>query len=628
MSAITSTNPVSTHTFQSTAPKVALVITALAVAILSAPIVIPAALPVAIVVGAGFLSVALVTLVASRFFNPPAKVLNPNLQAELRTAAEQLFARLPVDSVTTMLPPKEIESNLQVQSSEPEITYEHVSIPEQVRKDFARKDILVTDNQFHDYSKVGVDQRAQAFVNDLLAYCGEPAIVQHMSPFLHQGFANFILLTLLEVGGDTVRLNATTDFIPIINKANNQIEVTIVQGGSVQHMSDAQLEETQGIPLWNCVKMTFDINELREGNVKNVALNTYAIPKSVLYPKDTSYDSTTTPNARTIMRDFSRDFRKFKSKAKGEPAIANYRTQKVAGPLFGLNGGVEFVREHIPVPGTSDTTTLKVYVAQRELKHLTPGQLAQKLSRAEQKLINTWKTNNLNGEFDRLALDKLEDTNVAFYKKSQVKKVAPISFKPDEFLLPNGLIGERRSTYGDGSCGLHALLGAPNFLGVYIYKEAQDFRNRYADYVMNEFNEGRPLGAYDELFQDFFLNTGDIADRSLREEMTSLKANHKRDVDFAHDRLVWEAYFKHIKRMSFYLDQTELFAMASWALAEEGKKLILVQPGWGHDSNTLALDDGIRREGPGNHIASGPNDIYVYYDREAKHFERIEVVKT
>lgn len=176
------------------------------------------------------------------------------------------------------------------------------------------------------------------------------------------------------------------------------------------------------------------------------------------------------------------------------------------------------------------------------------------------------------------------------------------------------------STVGDGTCGLHALLGEIN----------KDNRYACAGPLRREelcqWIEAQPVlpERIENVLTDYFRSFA-YAPRSFQMAVRAKYEEFHKDYDkltfeqkdqrieaFLQAPEVRQAYYDTLKATSQYLLQDELIAAAECF----GKTLVLCQPGWGEASEQVFQDTF-------NEGASEP--VYVYYNG-VNHYERASLI--
>lgn len=199
------------------------------------------------------------------------------------------------------------------------------------------------------------------------------------------------------------------------------------------------------------------------------------------------------------------------------------------------------------------------------------------------------------------------------------------------------------NTKGDGSCGLHALLGTPNQQGTYGCN-AKSERELFCTWIADREKKNNRHECIDNVLEDYFLRF-DIAPALFKtakvkniyakhQEMLAdldkeiskldvlekekrsafLKQKDKVVSDFTKDNTVIQAYLKNLRQVGTYLLQDELIAAAACF----NRTLYLYQPGWGDDSKKVT--ETLAYKGS----PSAPI-IHIWYNGR-NHYERADKV--
>lgn len=196
------------------------------------------------------------------------------------------------------------------------------------------------------------------------------------------------------------------------------------------------------------------------------------------------------------------------------------------------------------------------------------------------------------------------------------------------------------STVGDGSCGLHALLGKPDGKGQIACPNIADIRNQFADWLAayRKFESKEEMNFIKIVTDDFFLNYSTVPRGVKTAEVEKLYKEKKKEFDalegqvqevnakmkqesdqekkqvlqkqlqelykqkdkinleFRDSDIVFKAYQNHLRNTGTYLLQEELIAAAKFFK----KNLVICQPGWGSDpiAGTLEFKFGNPADAP------------------------------
>lgn len=152
------------------------------------------------------------------------------------------------------------------------------------------------------------------------------------------------------------------------------------------------------------------------------------------------------------------------------------------------------------------------------------------------------------------------------------------------------------STVGDGSCGLHALLGVEKN-GVFKTDAVQK-REQFCKWLEKKFQNHKLPSSIVTVLQDYFLYF-DLAPTGFKKYAeplfhryyngyTSLSKEEQdnRKRDFVNDKEVFAIYLENLKKTSVYLLQDELAAAAKCFKIQ----VILYQPGWFNEHQKITFD--------------------------------------
>jgi FtsZ-binding cell division protein ZapB len=230
--------------------------------------------------------------------------------------------------------------------------------------------------------------------------------------------------------------------------------------------------------------------------------------------------------------------------------------------------------------------------------------------------------------------------------------------------LPNNFRLNIYSTNGNGSCGIHALVGEPkkgefraddkkirkdfciwlrakqieNMLPERIEQTLKDYLI-YPEHAPDTFNNSNAVQEAREQLTPLRIEVDELRrERAQYQKSTGDLVTKNPNLDEAENRLakletmmiydfeVVEAYLAVIKDTGQYLLQDELVAIAE----SLGKRIILFQPGWGEDRNKLQYSE-ITPEG--TQVVSdldpsqfSENTVCIYYNG-LNHYEKAVVVK-
>lgn len=173
-------------------------------------------------------------------------------------------------------------------------------------------------------------------------------------------------------------------------------------------------------------------------------------------------------------------------------------------------------------------------------------------------------------------------------------------------------------TRGEGSCGLHAILGNPQN-GQFICN-AQDVRNAICDKLLQGEQRERLELSLTNLFADFEFAPSDYKSALKRyydeyhEGYRSLSKDEQeaRKNAFIKDPRVINSFVYKLRDIHVFLDQPELITVALMSK----KRLVLWQQGWGHDKDKMVRGDIHGSEG---------EIVHVLFSRA--HYERARFVE-
>lgn len=204
----------------------------------------------------------------------------------------------------------------------------------------------------------------------------------------------------------------------------------------------------------------------------------------------------------------------------------------------------------------------------------------------------------------------------------------PVSYH-DKKLSGNSIL-RVYATEGDGSCGIHALLGTP-FNGTYLCDAAKE-RKAVADWVLKLNQAGKLPEEMDAIISKQFtrMKNGEWGKVPLEmqtpevmkvfEETMKIYGSLKSFQDklslvsaFARNETVLKGYLAHMKKTNVWMLQEEVVLAAKCF----DKTIVLYQPGWGKDSHKLT----------GKTLNPGKKDIVPIYYNGISHYERAAIVK-
>ena len=177
-------------------------------------------------------------------------------------------------------------------------------------------------------------------------------------------------------------------------------------------------------------------------------------------------------------------------------------------------------------------------------------------------------------------------------------------------------------TKGDGSCGLHALLGAKDASGVYVC-DAKANRMNFSQWLQKKHEEkALPIGIQIVL-ADYFRNF-DKAPKDFRKAIENMHKQYHKNYDslsntekdtkteeFISNKKVMQAYCNSLEKTGNYLLQEELLASAEYFR----KTILLYQPGWGTESGKLTC----------NELPAGSQNVVTIFYNGVNHYERAEL---
>jgi len=201
--------------------------------------------------------------------------------------------------------------------------------------------------------------------------------------------------------------------------------------------------------------------------------------------------------------------------------------------------------------------------------------------------------------------------------RSFPKKVAH-----NQYELPDGNMLHIRPTVGDGSCGIHALLGEL-IQGAY-QTHAAEKRNTLCRWLRAKHESNSLPLCITNVLEDYFLNfdlapaefvrgAGEKRKQYYKDysQLTKEKQDDQKKL-FIQDKKVFEAYLTCLANTGVYLLQDEMVAAALCF----DKRVIFYQPGWYNDREAIAsqtIND------------SGKDTVYVWYNGY-NHYQRAEVL--
>jgi hypothetical protein len=203
----------------------------------------------------------------------------------------------------------------------------------------------------------------------------------------------------------------------------------------------------------------------------------------------------------------------------------------------------------------------------------------------------------------------------------QKNRTIPKKISSDKFRLENGNILRIRSTLGDGSCGIHALLG--DLQSGYYQTDPQKARKQLCNWLRDQHNLQKLPQAIDNVLYDYFLNF-EMAPSTFKSAVRNTYDKYHRDYSkltkeeqdkrktaWVNDEKVFGAYLENLEKTHVYLLQDEMIAAAMCF----DKKVILYQPGWYHDRDKLGM--GILNE-------QGSTEVHIWYNGY-NHYQRAEI---
>jgi len=185
------------------------------------------------------------------------------------------------------------------------------------------------------------------------------------------------------------------------------------------------------------------------------------------------------------------------------------------------------------------------------------------------------------------------------------------------------------NTVGDGSCAIHALIGDIDTKGRgYYYDSHQELRNDFCQWLGERFLEGKLPNSIKSALQDHIEQPQNhhippespfqkYLDKNLFNTPND-KADAKEMVTTDYD--CFFEYCKNFQKSSHYLLQEELVTLSNFLYI----KLVLIQKGWGNDSNKITATTFDKNGNPSPYL--GPlNDMdTAYIFHSGLHYERAE----
>lgn len=155
-----------------------------------------------------------------------------------------------------------------------------------------------------------------------------------------------------------------------------------------------------------------------------------------------------------------------------------------------------------------------------------------------------------------------------------------------------GEIRRARATKGDGSCGIHALLGVETN-GIYQADNVGLIRKQFCDYLREKNRSGELPTGIETVLCDYFDNFR-VAPPTFQIKAVEIYQKHMEGINgksiaetdeikkkFAQE--VFEIYLNELENVENYLLQEELIEIANW----QGIEIELIQPGWGLERREL-----------------------------------------
>lgn len=205
--------------------------------------------------------------------------------------------------------------------------------------------------------------------------------------------------------------------------------------------------------------------------------------------------------------------------------------------------------------------------------------------------------------------------------------------------IPKGWKLESYTTVGDGSCGMHALLGEWDEKKKEFRCDATKARKQYADSLRAKIEENKENKApystgLPERFllglQECYFNYANLPndlekDKKFMAARKQLKPTQYKNLDHSvqdglkdvwkNDEVVLNAYINFLEKPSNWLLQDELLAFGEYF----GKTVYLVQQGWGASKKMIMGLDEPLTQGTGE-------PVYIWYVPNT-HFERADYFK-
>jgi hypothetical protein len=179
------------------------------------------------------------------------------------------------------------------------------------------------------------------------------------------------------------------------------------------------------------------------------------------------------------------------------------------------------------------------------------------------------------------------------------------------------------STFDDGSCAFHSILGI-NENGILNTPDIAEERKKFCDWLRTMHAIGQFPEAIRMILIDYTMNINE-APELFREKVADLHAQFSEGYDnlsfdekdirqelFINDPVVLEAYLTALEMIEISLLQDELIILGEFY----NKRVILFQPPWG----------GIGQYPDCNFpdFVPAENDVYIWY--ENNHYEKIEIL--